>query len=206
MESLQSLIAIYGPAVIFAGTFLEGETIVVVAGFLAHQGDLDPFVVAACAFLGSFLGDQVWFYIGRHFSTFRPVRAIMAKPIFGKALSMIEAHPRKFILTFRFVYGIRNVSPVAIGISAVPSRQYFVFNAIAAIVWAGTFTTAGYYFGTAIETFFGSVHAIEQKILFGAAIAVGVYVAFHLGWRLWRWVNGNGNGNDNRGGQPEPEA
>lgn len=200
MPSFESLIALYGPAIIFAGTFLEGETIVVVAGFLAHQGDLNPFTVGVCAFLGSFLGDQLWFYIGRHFSTFRLVQAMTQRPMFGRVLSMIEDHPRKFILTFRFVYGIRNVSPVAIGFSAVSSRQYFIYNAIAAAVWATSFTAGGYFFGTAIQTFFGDIHAIEQKIIIGAVIAVAVYAAFKLGWRIWRRATGNG------GRQPEPEV
>lgn len=188
MPSLEALIALYGPAAIFAGTFMEGETIVVVAGFLAHQGNIDPAIVALSAFLGSFGGDQLWFYLGRRYSSHFLIQRMTTRPIFKKALAMIEDHPRKFIMSFRFVYGIRNVSPVAIGLSSVPSRQYLKYNALAAAVWAVSFTVMGYAFGTTIQAFFGDVHAIEQKILVGAGIALAVYVAFRLGSMAWRWT------------------
>ena len=63
--SLEELVANYGYAAIAIGTFLEGETILVLGGFSAHRGFLDLKWVIFCAFLGSFLGDQAAFYIGR---------------------------------------------------------------------------------------------------------------------------------------------
>jgi membrane protein DedA with SNARE-associated domain len=50
---------------ILVGAFLEGETLLVIAGFLAHRGYLGlPFVIAA-AFAGTLAGDQLYFHIGR---------------------------------------------------------------------------------------------------------------------------------------------
>ena len=146
------------------GTFLEGETIVVVAGFLSDQDIINPIAVAASAFLGSFLGDQLWFYLGRRHAAHPFVAGIIGRPIFAKAMSAIEDHPKKFILTFRFIYGIRTVSPVAVGLTEIPARDFLIVNAIAAAIWAVAFTALGYVFGQAVETALGDLAADLPRV------------------------------------------
>jgi len=68
MTTLESLIETYGYLAILIGTFLEGETILVLGGFAAHRGYLAlPWVILA-AFIGSLCGDQLFFYLGRKHS------------------------------------------------------------------------------------------------------------------------------------------
>ena len=64
----------YGPLiylVILVWTFLEGETVVLITGALISGGavHLSVWLLALFAFLGSFGGDQAWFYIGRTYGT-----------------------------------------------------------------------------------------------------------------------------------------
>src|ERR1700686_165178 len=54
-------------AIAFIWTFLEGETVVLFAGFAAAQGLVDPVLLLAVAWLGSFSGDQCYFWLGRRF-------------------------------------------------------------------------------------------------------------------------------------------
>ncbi len=49
---------------------------------------------------------------------------------------LLERHPTGFILAFRFLYGMRTISPVIIGLSGVPFRKFLLLNAIAAGIWA----------------------------------------------------------------------
>jgi membrane protein DedA with SNARE-associated domain len=62
---LESLIATYSYPALFAGTVLEGEAVLIIAGFLAYRGYLELPYVILVAFLGAFLGDQLFFQIGR---------------------------------------------------------------------------------------------------------------------------------------------
>ena len=65
MPFLEQFIAHYGYLALFVGTFLEGETILVLGGLAAQQGLLElPWVMAA-AFSGSLLGYQLAFFVGR---------------------------------------------------------------------------------------------------------------------------------------------
>jgi len=186
MGTLEQLVTSYGIVAVFVGTFLEGETIVVIAGFLAHQSILNPYAVAFSAFGGSFFGDQLWFYIGRRHSRHRYVTRITKRPVFDKVLSAITDHPKKFILTFRFIYGIRTISPVAVGLSKVPASEFLVLNAIAAAIWAAAVTALGFLFGQVAQTFLGDLKAIEYKILGAIGGAVVLFILYQFGGRIYR--------------------
>ena len=82
-----------------------------------------------------------------------------------------ERHQTAFILGFRFVVGMRTVSPVAIGASDVSTSWFVILNALAATVWGLSFTGAGYLFGKGIERFLGH-HAPVEHILIGGAIVL----------------------------------
>src|ERR1051325_4806479 len=55
----------FGYLAVFVGTFLEGETILVMAGFFAERGYLHLLGVILTAFAGAFVGHVFWFWLGR---------------------------------------------------------------------------------------------------------------------------------------------
>ena len=64
--NLPELIETYGYWVVFGGTLLEGESVLLLAGFAAHRGLLELHTVIGVAIFGSFLGDQLLFFLGRY--------------------------------------------------------------------------------------------------------------------------------------------
>ena len=133
-----------------------------------------------CAFAGSFLADQALFYLGRRYRDHRFVARIRAQPAFGKALAAIDRYPHGFILALRFLYGLRTVGPVALGVSRVSPLRFLVLNAIAAAIWAVCFSLVGYVFGETIESMLGRLHGVETKLAVAAAIGIAVWLAYRL--------------------------
>src|SRR5258708_22442314 len=130
---INELIAHHGTyfyLIAFVWTFLEGETVILFAGFAAAQGLLNPSLLLAVAGLGSFCGDQCYFWIGRRFG----LRLLRRFPLWRygveAALSWLERYNTGFILSFRFIYGIRNFSSFAMGMSAVHWKRFFLLNFI----------------------------------------------------------------------------
>lgn len=153
--ALEALVARYGLLALFLGAGVEGEAVVVTGGVLAHQGLVPLWGAAVCAALGSFVVDQIWFHAGRHFREHRWVCRITRQPAYRRAIEILERYPTSFILAFRFIYGMRTVSPIAIGTSAIPTRRFVPLNFIAAAVWGPAFTLIGYWLGTAAKHFLG---------------------------------------------------
>ncbi len=182
--SIESFISQYGLAAIFLGAAFEGETSVVTGGLLAHQHLLPLVGSAVAAVTGSFFADQLFFFVGRHYRDTKRVRRVAEKPAFAKALDTLDRHPTIFILGFRFLYGLRTISPIAIGTSHIPARTFVVLNAISALVWGVVFTAIGYVFGDGLIELVDKV--MPRQKLVGVAILVAVAALVIAAIRVWR--------------------
>lgn len=173
---MEELIARFGYLAVLAGTFFEGETVPVLAGFAANQGLLRLDLVMLCAFVGSFCGDQLWFWIGRRYGKTWLAKHPKSAAAADKVGRLLDRWGDWFVLSFRFLYGLRAVSPVAIGLSSISALRFAVLNLISAAVWAVAVGSLGYAFGQAIEGMMGRLKVWEHRILAAAAIALAVYV------------------------------
>lgn len=158
MEEIANFMNAYGDWFyigIFVWTFLEGETIVIFGGYAAHHGIVDPIKLLIVAWLGTFLGDQVWFLLGRRYGEALMARFPKWRPKVEIALDLLYQYNTLFILSFRFIYGIRNVSSFAVGLSSLTWARFSALNFIAGGVWATSFVSAGYLFSQISEAALG---------------------------------------------------
>lgn len=173
------LLHTYGYIALVVGAFLEGEIIVILAGIFAHQGYLAPVPAALCAFIGSLASDQLMFYLGR----WKGNLVLNRFPRLGKRSSTVRTflarHEIALILGFRFIYGVRNVTPVLLGMSAINQWKFLILDTVSAAVWATTFVASGYFFSHALGALF-KTHPYADKFLLGVLIVMVVAV-----W-LWR--------------------
>jgi membrane protein DedA with SNARE-associated domain len=170
----------YGPVVVFLGAAFEGNMAVIAGGLLAHQKLVPLWLTGMAATTGSWLIDQALFMAGRRFREHRFVRRIAETRAFAKSLGFIERFPNSFILAFRFLYGLRMAGPVALGVTQVSALRFFVLNFVGAVIWAATFTLAGFFFGEAIEAFFGQVKAFERYVAWAIGAGIVVFAVYHL--------------------------
>lgn len=131
--------------------FFEGETFVLAASALgAVTGVVDPWILMFSVWIGSFLGDQTWFTLGRRYGPAAVRRIPGADKRVAQATGLIEKYGTIFVLTFRFLYGIRNVASAACGMAGMDRRRFMALNFIAAGIWASSFVAAGWYIGVLI--------------------------------------------------------
>ena len=159
--------------IIFVWTFLEGETVILFAGFAAAQGLVDPLLLVTFAWLGSFCGDQCYFWLGRRYG----VRLLERFPRFrhgvDAALHWLERYDTGFILSFRFIYGVRNFSSFALGVSAVRWQRFLWLNFAAAGLWAISFVAVGYFLGHAFRAVLGDIARSFSIIMLLVFVAMG---------------------------------
>ncbi len=179
MNSLNLLIQSYGDLcylIVFLWTALEGETFVIFASLAAQKGLFNVWLLFLAAWSGSFFGDQVMFFLGRRYGIRIVKRFPKLVPPIDRCLSWLETHARGFILSYRFMYGIRNVSSFAIGMSHISWRTFLIWNAAAACLWAASFTAFGYFYGEMIEHFHVGSEEVDADIRYFTLSVLGLFV------------------------------
>lgn len=167
----------YGYPAVLLGTALEGETILLLGGMAAHLGLLSLKWVIVCAFFGSLLGDQLFFLLGRRhgkaFLAKRPTWQQRSERVFR----IMERHQNLLIVGFRFLYGLRTITPFALGTSRVSYMRFAILNTVGAAMWSIAIGSAGFYFGQVAERLLGDVKHYQLALMGGiAAIASLVWV------------------------------
>lgn len=172
-----------GPLALFLGAALEGETVAMIGGMVGHRGLVALPVAWGAVLLGTMLADFGFFLAGRFLRDWGPVRRLRATDTYGKAKARFERHPTAFVLGFRFLYGLRAVSPAMLGTTGFPVARFALLNALAALVWSVLFVGIGYAFGLGLERVIGRIahHADWLPLLL-----VPVLVGLALRWRARR--------------------
>jgi membrane protein DedA with SNARE-associated domain len=165
----------FGYLAVFAGTFLEGETILVLAGFFASRGKLSLPLVLLTAAAGAYAGHVFWFWLGRSQGT----RILHRFPGFerqiARSLALIERHGAGAIFLTQYLYGLRVASAVVFGLSAMSRRTFLLYQAISCALWAALIGLLGYFFGRAVARVLGQAVVVEKYAIV-AILLLGVAV------------------------------
>ena len=177
---LESLLTTYGYPALIIGTFLEGETVMILAGVAAHMGYLSLDWVIICGFSGTVIGDQLYFYLGRRNGKSMLSRHPSWQAPADRVFTKLKKHQNLLILSFRFLYGIRTVTPFAIGMSEVSYLRFALLNIIGAGIWAISIASAGYYFGQAVETVLGDIKKYEVEVMTTIVVIASLIWLIHF--------------------------
>jgi membrane protein DedA with SNARE-associated domain len=139
---LESLIARWGYLAICCGTFLEGETVLVTAGTLCHEGLLFTPWAAAAGCAGSIAWSQVWFWTGRRLGVSGLARK---RPHLVANLDpSLNRYGDLFVFGFRFVAGMGTVAPALIGALRYSAPRFAIVDSAGAALWTSAFGGIGW--------------------------------------------------------------
>jgi membrane protein DedA with SNARE-associated domain len=184
-EGIHHFIEQYGLLAVFLGCIAEGESIAILGGFFAHQHVFVLWQTFVAAALGAFLGDTCFFILGRSFADHRYVVRLRRRPGFRRAYRLLNTHPNIFVLSNRYVYGMRLVGGIAAGLSAIPMPRFVILNAISSVTWAVLFSSIGYVFGLGAEHFVGQALLRHERLFVGLGIGLTVAV---IAWLIARHI------------------
>ncbi len=140
----------YGYVILFLWSILEGEMGLIMAGIMTHTGDMQYLVTVFVAGLGGFTGDQIYFYIGRFNKSFIQRKLHKQRLKFAIAHLLLKKYGWPIIFVQRYMYGLRTVIPMSIGITKYSARKFAIINLLSAWVWAAITITPAYLLGEQI--------------------------------------------------------
>lgn len=151
MDYLIDVIKDWGYIAVFLGSLVEGESVILVACFMAHLGYLSLTKIMIVAFCGTLFADQALYYVGRYYGQALIQRFHSLHAPANRAFKLLHRWDIWFILSFRFIWGIRTISPIVIGSSGITPRRYSPLNLLAALMWTLISCIGGYLVAGIIE-------------------------------------------------------
>ncbi|MFD8969738.1 DedA family protein [Streptomyces sp. NPDC059568] len=140
------------------GIPLPGEIVLVSSALLASQhGDINPYILAACATAGAIIGDSIGYAIGRKGG--RPLLAWLAvrfprhcgEPQIAMAERSFEKWGMWAVFFGRFIALLRIFAGPLAGVLRMPYWKFLIANVLGGIVWAGGTTAVIYTVGVVAE-------------------------------------------------------
>lgn len=187
-----TLVAQYGVAALFLSVTLEslgaplpGESAIILASTAAARGEFSIYAVAAAAFVGAVLGDNIGFLLGRRLG--RPVitrygsRFGLTDSAFAKAEAAAKRHGPLMVVFARFVVLLRQLNGIVAGTTGMAWPTFLAANAAGAALWVGLWTTLAYRFGHDVDV----IPYLWHHLSLVAAVAIPLLVLL-LAWGAWR--------------------
>ncbi|GAB3672823.1 DedA family protein [Salinisphaera aquimarina] len=179
IDTLQQLIGEYGYFAVALGCFLEGETAILLGVFAAHRGIIDVNGVLIAAIIGTMIGDNLCFHIGRRMGRPALDKRPAWRPKVARVEELLQRYGAPMMIGFRFLYGLRYVTPFVFGSLGISPLRFFILDAIGTVIWAGTITLIGVYLADAVQGALAHIQNVEQLLVIvlviAAAVGFGIY-------------------------------
>lgn len=150
MDDMLNNLSTYGYIVLFLYSLGGGFVALLGAGVLSFMGKMDLSLSIAIAFTANFIGDSLMFYMARYHKKemmeyFRKHRRKLA---FSHLL--LKRRGSWIIIIKKFIYGLKTLVPLAIGLTKYDFWKFSLYNAIGALIWAVIVGGGSYLFGGAL--------------------------------------------------------
>jgi membrane-associated protein len=169
-QTLTDFFARYGYWVVFFGVMLEngglplpGETVLLFAGFLAYQGQIQLVWAIGVAIAGATLGDSLGYTLGRYggnafFDRYVKRFKFLARR-FENAKTLFLRHGHWAVFTGRFITGLRVFAGPLAGLFKMPYLRFLLFNFMGAVIWATAIGCVGFLFG---NSWYDLAHVVKD--------------------------------------------
>lgn len=170
-------LVIFAEAGLLVGVLLPGDTLLIPAGLLAAQGKLSLAGVLFVAWIGSVLGSEMGYYVGRKAGKriFRKRNSLLFRQEYlAKAHQFYGKHGGKAILIARFLPFVRTCAPLVAGATKMNHHTFMIFNIVGGGIWVAITVLTSYWLGSIIPNVGDFILPIIALILI-FALAPAIY-------------------------------
>lgn len=162
----------------FVGLVLPGETVVILGGAVAGQGETSIVLTIGVVWFGALAGDSVSFVLGRRlgrgFLLRHGPKVRITRERFARVEEYFSRHGGKTIVIGRFIGLVRALAPFVAGSSGMRYTYYLPFSVLGTGLWAATFALVGYFASQSLDA--AARAAGRGTLVFGIAVAVIVAI------------------------------
>lgn len=166
----------HGLMAVFFSAMAEADVVPILTGVVAHLGYFSFAQSIAVATGGAFLGDCVWFWIGRTNSKWIRTKRIYARTV--KATENLDLRLGVWqIPASHVLYGTRIATMTSSGLKRMSFVKFAVVDILGCVVFTTALATVGFVFSGSASLIVGQVKRIE---LFLLLVVIVIALIFHL--------------------------
>lgn len=172
------------------GVFLPGDTLLFTSGLLASVGYLNIAILIFVCFLGTVLGDNVGYALGKRYGhkVFKKKDSLLFDVNhIDRAEKFYKAHGGKTVIFGRFIPFVRTAAPILAGVGKMNYRTFLVYNLFGAVLWSTAFCMLGYISGKIIPHAEGYIAPIISVVVAGSVLIAAITILTHY-WKKRRTV------------------
>jgi len=171
----------FGYLFVFFGTFLEGETTLVMAGVLIHEGSLSFPKVVVISLFASYLSHISFYFFGYlGGETFLRKFRHQEEKVF-RIFSLIRRYETFAIFLFQYILGLRFASAMAFGLAKTSPLKYGLLQLISCLIWASLFLLLGYLFSYSVQSYVNDIKKLLLLVMvFGIFLVWGAKRTFNF--------------------------
>ena len=173
----------YGLWALYLGMWIEGETVLVLAGFLIHQDLMESWLAYPVALFGALSVDSVVFGAGRWSHGSRFVQGLIGR---GGAAVKERRLGWPAFFGVRFLYGTRTPYLFYAGTRRLSWSSFFVKDVAAAAFWALVWLSCGHLLGRVLVLVRGEMAHYERLLVAAGIVVAGSLLCGFIGWRALR--------------------
>ncbi|MFV0480754.1 MAG: DedA family protein [Campylobacteraceae bacterium] len=146
-DTLYTLLITYGYVILFVWCMIQADSALILSGILISKGDLDFSTSVIVGAIGAFIGNEIYFYLGRFNKNFVYKKLKNYQQAISKTRLLFDKYGSLIIIAQRYLYGLRTIIPITAGLSSYNAKTFLILNFISAFIWAFVFIFPSYYFG-----------------------------------------------------------
>ena len=157
MQDMLTNITTYGYIGLFLYSLGGGFVALMAASVLSYMGKMDLATSMAIAFTANVIGDNLLLYVARNQKAEMHNYLKKHRRKLALAHIMMKKYGSWIILIQKFIYGIKTLIPIAIGLTKYDVKKFTILNILSAIPWTLIVGFGSYFFGHAIENLYNLV-------------------------------------------------
>lgn len=179
MEDTLTSLSTYGYIALFIYSLGGGMVGIIAAGVLSYMGKMSIEISITIAFIANAIGDSLLFYISRYNKELIMPYIKNHKRKLALSHLLMKKHGDKIIFFQKFVYGIKTLVPLAIGLTKYPLLKFTIINTLSALIWAIFLGYGSYRFGSVFKQIINYISANPWLMpIIIIALFLGVWAYF----------------------------
>ncbi len=171
---MESFIHNWGYLALFLYSFGGGMLALAIASVFAFTGELNIYYVIIIAIIANFIGDQFLFTMARNNKNQAKQMMQKHKRKIAMAYLMMRKYGSWAILFQKYIYGIKTLIPLVIGLTKFDTKKFMLFNFIGAVIWALIVGMSAYFLGNVV------LNSLEEFKTYGIVFLVIIILSISI--------------------------